>query len=240
MCSNPKSPFLVGLLATEKRAIVLKANCDTWECKECREHKKSQWVAHAITGSKAIISPGMVLNFVTITCHPKLKSFATTAAIFPHAWSLLYARMKREQAHFEYLMVMEQHKTGRLHAHILTSHQAKTRWMKDNCAKSGFGHQAKVRIVENEGQAAGYTAKYIGKSLGGQPLPPHFRRVRTSQGWEKAIEISRFPSDADWLACNTTTSLWAAVEECQAKNYAMIDGVTGEFFDYQDAVEHWY
>lgn len=242
MCRNPKTPFLVGLLTSEKRAIVVRGNCDSWECEECATRKKAQWCARAIIGSKEILSNGMALQFCTVTSHPKLKSFAATSAVFPRAWGKLYAKMKREQAKFEYLAVMEvQKKNERLHMHMLTSLMISKRWLKDACSECGFGHQADVQKVEGEGHAAAYIAKYLGKSLEGLRLPDKFRRVRCSQGWAALPDLTDGQaSDADWLVCGSHASLFAAVEECQKQNLTMIDVATGEYFDYGDAIEHWY
>jgi len=103
-----------------------------------------------------------------------------------------------------------------------------------------MGYQAKVELVESDGKAAAYVSKYIGKSLGGQPLPPHFHRVRCSQNWTALADLVGQSDNFDWLVCNTTTSLWAATEQCQKERRTMIDGATGEYFDYSDAVDHWY
>lgn len=241
MCSNPLSPYLVGLSKTGEKAIVYQADCDDWECEECAKRKQNQWVARAIIGCKQITSNGTGLSFVTVTSHKSLKDFAATAAVFPHAWSLLYARMKRFQTKFDYLMVIELHKKGkRLHAHLLTDFTARQRWWKDNNAYSGLGYQAKVRTVENEGSAAGYVSKYLAKSLEGAMFPPKFRRIRVTNNWAELPTLHE-PSNAyNWLVCHTTTSLWAAVEECQEKRLSMVDMRTGEYFDYQDACDTWY
>lgn len=243
MCSNPKSPYLVGVAKNSKKAVVFKSNCDSWECEECATKKQSQWCARAILGCKLIRSSGMAVQFVTITSHEKLKTFAATSAVFPSAWSKLYQRMKRKTPDMSYLLITEKHKKDdRLHAHFLTSCPMKTKWYKDNARACGLGFQAKVKPVESDGAAAAYVSKYIGKSLGGDTLPPHFRRVRCSQNWAALaqLEAHQQAGDFDWLVCNTTTALWAATEECQQKKITMIDGATGEYFDYQDAIDTWY
>lgn len=141
-----------------------------------------------------------------------------------------------------YLLITEEHKNGRLHAHFLSNAQMPTRWYKNNARQCGLGYEAKVEAVETDGKAAAYISKYIAKSLGGQSLPPHFRRVRCSQNWAElpVLEAAGQAGDFDWLVCNSHTSLWAAVEECQKERRDMIDGATGEYFDYQDAIDTWY
>lgn len=240
MCSNPDSPYLVGLSKTDSKALVFQADCDKWECVECQKKKQSQWVARAIIGSKQIISSGTELQFITITSHPSLKNFAATNAVFPRAWAKLYARMKRRLPSLSYLMTMEEHENGRLHAHLLTSYSPTLRKWKTDLSNSGFGHQTKIERVEHEGKAAGYISKYIGKSLGSTPLPEKFRRVRVSENWAKLPELHERSDAYNWLVCRSSSSLWAAVETCQQTKKTMVNMRTGEFFDYQDAIETWY
>lgn len=240
MCSNPDSPYVVGLSKTEHRALVFQADCDKWECVECQKKKKSKWVARAIIGSKTISSYGIALQFITITMHPSLKNFAATSAVFPRAFPQLYARMKRKMPSLHYLMVMEQHKNGRLHAHMLTDYCPTLRSWKIDLTKCGFGYQTDIKKVENEGVAAAYVSKYIGKSLGGMCLPQHFRRVRVTANWATLPELHESPGQYDWLVCRTKESLFRAVETCQQTKTTMIELRTGIYFDYGEAVDHWY
>lgn len=243
MCKNPASPYLVGLSRTERKAVVIKSDCDSWECEECAKKKQAQWCARAILGLQQIQSRGITSNFVTITSAEWSKSFAQGAAAFPRAWSKLYARLKRKNPALMYLLIVEAgKKTGHFHAHFLTDAQQNVRWYKNNARAVGLGYQAKVEKIEDRGKVAAYVAKYIGKSLGGDKLPRHFRRVRCSQNWSTLAQLEnhQLAGDCDWLVCNTTSALWSTVERCQQEKRIMIDAGTGEYFDFQDACEKWY
>jgi len=241
MCNNPRSPYLVGLSKSGSKALVFKSNCDEWECEECQIRKRNQWCARGIIGCQSIRLSGITPQFITITSHEKLPDFAATAAVFPHAWSKLYLRLKRRTPSLMYMLITEQHKTGRLHAHFLANTTEKKRWIKDNARNCGLGYEAEVESIESDGAAAAYVSKYIGKSLAaGGKLPAHFRRVRCSQNWTALADLVGQSDNYDWLVCNTTSSLWAATEQCQRDRRTMIDGRTGEYFDYQDACEIWY
>jgi len=241
MCNNPKSPYLVGLSKTDKKALVMKSDCDSWECEECQIKKRSQWVARAVLGLMTITSQSQTSTFVTVTTAEWYKEPAAAIAAFPPAWNKLYNRLKRRNNGLMYLMTIEfGQKTNHMHAHFLTNATQNERWYKDNARACGMGYQAKVEPVESDGKAAAYVSKYIGKSLAGKSLPPHFRRVRCSQNWTALADLVGQSDNYDWLVCNTTTSLWAATEECQRERRTMIDGRTGEYFDYQEAVEAWY
>ncbi len=243
MCKNPNSPYLVGLPKVGNKAIVFKSNCDEWECEECAKRKQSQWSARAILGLKQIHSNGMVARFITVTSPEWYTSSAVAVARFPIAWNKLYSRLKRKNPELMYLLTMEfGKKSGHLHAHFLTNAEQKKRWYKDNARECGLGYQADEQIVETSAEAAGYVSKYISKSLSGHELPRKFRRVRCSQNWTKLEELEdhRQARDFDWLVCNTFAALWYAVEECQKSKTTMIDGSTGEYFDYGDAIDTWY
>lgn len=227
----------------DKRALVVRANCDMWECEECAKRKQSQWVARAILGCKEMSSNGTEPRFVTITIAEWYKNSAEAIASFPRAWGKLYARLKRKNPQLMYLLTVEfGAKTGHMHAHFLTDAQQKKRWYKDNARACGMGYQAEVEGVENEGKAAAYVSKYIGKSLSGHALPRKFRRVRCSQNWTPLaqLELGERSGNADWLVCNTIDSLWYATEECQRQDFRMIVADTGEYFDYAEACEGWY
>lgn len=241
MCKNPKSPYLVGIGKSEQIALVMKADCDSWECEECQEKKRSQWIARAVLGLQAISSASQTSVFVTVTTAEWYKEPAAAIAAFPNAWNKLYGRLKRRNTGLMYLMTIEfGQKTSHMHAHFLTNATQNERWYKNNARACGMGFQAKVEPVESDGKAAAYVSKYIGKSLGGQPLPPHFRRVRCSQNWTALADLVGQSDHYNWLVCNTTTSLWAATEQCQKERRTMIDGRTGEYFDYGEACETWY
>jgi len=243
MCINPLSPYIVGLSKTDRKAVVFKSDCDTWECEECQQKKRQKWIARAVLGLIEITSIPQTSVFVTITTAEWYGEPAAAIATFPRAWNKLYGRLKRLTSDLRYLMTIEfGKKTSHMHANFLTNATQNERWYKDNARACGLGFQAKVEPVESDGKAAAYVSKYIGKSLGGQPLPPHFRRVRCSQNWTPLaqLELQQLSSDMDWLVCNSTVSLWAAVEQCQSEKRTMVDGSTGEYFDYQDACDRWY
>jgi hypothetical protein len=243
VCSNPAAPYLVGFAKVGSRAVVFKGNCDKWECDECSVKKQAQWTARAIIGCQKITSLGTTSRFVTVTTAEWYKNSAEAIAAFPRAWNKLYCRLKRKNPELMYLLTIEfGKKTGHMHAHFLTNATQNERWYKDNARSCGMGFQAKVEDINSDGKAAAYVSKYIGKSLGGHSLPPHFRRVRCSQNWAALaqLEAHEQSSEFDWVVCNSTTALWSCVEQCQQERRNMIDGATGEYFDYQDACDTWY
>lgn len=67
------------------------------------------------------------------------------------------------------------------HFHIISTVKAPKR-LKDIAVWSGFGYQAKEKLVTS-GEAAWYVAKYASKQS--EETPRGFRRVRASQNWTK-------------------------------------------------------
>lgn len=126
------------------------------------------------------------LDFVTLTSHEKLTP-ARSIEVFGHAWNSLNRRIAR-QGKAEYLLVPEQHKSGKLHIHMLTTAKLRKKWWKDNARSCGLGYQVEVEEISDPGKAAGYTLKYVTKGLESQAWPRSFRRVRTSRGWPQPPE----------------------------------------------------
>ncbi len=184
-------------------------------------------------GVRGYIGAGMHVDFVTLTSHEKLDSFAATEAIWRKAWPVLYAALKRRSTDLQYFVVPEKHKDGRMHVHALWTANVTQKWLKDNARKRGLGYQAKRKPVQNASMAARYVGKYIGKSLGGD-VPARFRRVRVSNGWP-AIPLPVTPLVAlRWEYINGNGALAVVMAECQARHINMIDLRTGEFYDAED------
>lgn len=181
MCRTPNRPVMVGLMPAEKRALVFRPDCEMWTCEECAEKLRALWTARVAYGTNALIEAGASVNFLTITSHERLKTFAACYAVFPDAWAKLYAAMKRVKPAMAYALIPEKHEDGRMHAHLITDCPVTKRWLKDNARRRGLGYQADCQPVDGVGHAAAYCSKYLGKGLGDELLPPHFRRIRLSQ-----------------------------------------------------------
>lgn len=231
MCKN--AGLLIGWDDVARRALVTRADCDSWSCAECSKRMAENWKLRAMVGVRGYIGQGLHVDFITITSHEKLSNFAATEAVWRKAWPVLYAALKRRSTQFQYFVVPEKHKDGRMHVHALWTAGVTQKWLKDNARARGFGHQAKRRPVLDAGQAVRYIGKYIGKSLG-DGLPKRFRRVRVSQGWpEVPIPVTPLVG-LRWEYLSGNGALAVAMAECQAKHIDMIDLRTGEFYDAED------
>lgn len=222
--------LLVGWDEVSRRALVTRADCDRWSCPECAERMRGRWILRAQIGVRQYIGAGQHVDFITITSHEKLPDFASTERVWAKAWPVLYAALKRRSSKFQFFIVPEKHKDGRMHVHALWTADVTQKWIKDNARKRGLGYQAKRKPVVSAGAAVRYMAKYLGKSLG-DDIPPRFRRVRVSQGWPKIPVPVTATAALRWEYCGTNGALWSIYQEAQAKHFDMIDLQTGEFFD---------
>lgn len=231
MCNN--AGLLIGWDLVAKRALITRADCDSWDCPECSLRMAERWKLRAEIGVRQYIRAGFHVDFITITSHEKLPDFAATEAVWRRAWPVLYAALKRRATALQYFIVPEKHKDGRMHIHGLWTAGVTQKWLKDNARSRGLGYQAKRRSVEDAGKAVSYVGKYIGKSFGDH-VPAHFRRVRISHGWPD-IPIPSTPLvGLRWEYISGNGTLAVVMAECQAKHIEMIDLQTGEFFDAPD------
>jgi len=225
-----RAGLLMGFDDANKRVVVCQANCDEWVCSECAARMAGQWALRAEMGTRVLQKQGDRVDFVTITSHEKLKTFAQTERVWRSAWSTLYAALKRKKPTLEYMIVPEKHVDGRMHIHCIWNAGVSQKWLKDNARKRGLGYQCKVIHITAERSPAKYIAKYIGKSLDSD-CPSHFRRVRISNNWTDLPEPTTNAMGLRWEYVGSNGALQIVYDECQSKHITMIDQKTGEKFD---------
>jgi len=228
MCD--RAGLLIGWDDASKRALVCRANCDSWQCGECKKRMSENWGMRAFMGSRKLIAQGDKLDFVTITGHEKLKTFSATEAVWRKAWNPLYCAIKRKKPSLEYMIVPEKHKDGRMHVHCLWNASVTQKWLKDNARSRGLGYQCKIIHILDSGAAQHYVTKYVGKDLG-VDCPAHFRRVRVSHGWSDIPEPTTNAMGLRWEYVGTNGALSSVYNECQSKHITLIDQKTGQIFD---------
>lgn len=191
---------------------------------------RERWILRAQIGVRQYIGAGQHVDFITITSHEKLPDFASTERVWAQAWPALYAAIKRQNSKFQFFIVPEKHKDGRMHVHALWTANVTQKWLKDNARKRGLGYQAKRKPVTNALTAVHYVGKYVGKSLG-EGVPMRFRRVRVSQGWPKIPVPITTTIALRWEYVGTNGSLAMVYAEAQTKGFDLIDLETGAYFD---------
>lgn len=189
-CSTPNRPYLRGINHEEKRAVFFQPRCKLWSCPACAEINKRLWAVRAYHAAEHLNAAGYAISFLTLTSHEKLSP-SESLAIWPKAWSKLRQRAYRRASSFQYLLVPEQHKDGRLHVHAIETAGLGSRWWKDNGRSCGLGYMAEEEIARTSGGAAGYVVKYLSKSLAYTEWPKGFRRVRVSRQWPKLPSLPK-------------------------------------------------
>jgi len=228
MCT--RAGLLIGWDDAQKRAVVCRANCDQWVCSECSTRMAEKWALRAEMGCRALQSQGDHVDFITITSHERLKTFAATEAVWISAWTTLYAALKRKKQNLQYMIVPEKHKDGRMHVHAIWNAAVSQKWLKDNARKRGLGYQCKIIHIASIGYVGKYIAKYIGKDLG-VDCPVGFRRVRVSNNWVDIPQPTTQSNTLRWEYVGTNGALQIVYDECQSKGITLIDQKTGQIFD---------
>jgi len=235
MCK--RGGLLISYRYDEHRALVVDADCDSWKCEECKQRLKDRWLLHTQHGARMLMDEGVKLYFATITSHEENRTFAAGAFVFPDAWKKLHKRLNKTGDVHEYIMLPERHKDNALHVHAIWTYPVTTRWLKDNGRECGFGFMNSVGRKDHEDeeirtvfQVGRYVAKYLSKQLG-DDAPKRFRRIRTSEGWQKMPLPNTGEGNYDWHYIGGNGALNAAYDECERAHLTMIDIRTGEAFE---------
>lgn len=233
MCK--RAGLLAGWDFSQKRVYITRGSCKQWDCPECAEKLREQWVLRAKIGTQELLQEGLRVDFVTITSHENLKTFSQCHYVFHNAWSKLYAALKRKTPRLEYFIVPEKHKDGRMHIHAIWSAGVTQKWLKDACRSRGLGYQAKVIEIKDAIAAPKYVTKYIGKDLG-EDVPKGFRRIRVSAGWKEIPKPNTQQSTLSWEYIDDDRMLDGLMRKCYADDFEIIDAKTKEFWDYEPAI----
>jgi hypothetical protein len=117
-------------------------------------------------------------------------------------WSKLRKRMVREFGPMAYVQTWERHKKKGFHVNVAVANQAihaatialaspaRWQWLRDHAEASGFGYICWAEPLRGDDESlAGYMTKLSRELTGAGPknqvptqAPPHFRRLRASQG----------------------------------------------------------
>jgi len=130
-----------AIIRSEDHSKITRARCKLWTCQYCARKNAQQWRA-GIAESVGRIGAS-AWTFFTFTLdseyHDKRLSpqarYDASMNFIKRSWDPLMKRLKREYGKFEYIRVLEQHKSGALHIHMLASCEipdivAKTRYNK--------------------------------------------------------------------------------------------------------------
>lgn len=190
--------FSGRVVSGENHAIQHRLRCKMWSCAYCAVVNAKIWRTRLLKSAVQMMvdNPDTKFAFVTITLPAKYHK--TDAQTVEHAskfiqknWDALSKRLKRWLGQYQYVRVLESHKDGTLHIHVLiTAHipdviykmsgRGKNRKrvgnsqvLRGHLEDVGFGYIHDVKNLENRGEnptasalgIIGYVTKYISKSL---------------------------------------------------------------------------
>lgn len=194
-----------------------------WSCPVCGARNGRKWLARLLNHMNTHKTSGR-WYFLTITAHKKMRGASASLINLREGWKKLYNRMRRKYGISEYVKVWEYHKDKTFHLHILIRRKIGKKWLKDNSAECGMGHQCDSSKAKNPGQVAGYVAKYLLKSFEtASHYPKGLRRIEASRNWTKLPEIE---SDMDkWIISQTRDGQKLTAQKLKSDGLKIIDRV---------------
>jgi hypothetical protein len=198
-CTNPDTPYMIGVNESEQKIILSKAACKMWNCETCAARNARRWIACVIIGINETGGQWYLLTLTSHRYHRKEKSIGNIRAGFKLFYNKLRDTLGEEFKNFLYVKVWEQHTDGSFHLHLIVNRGFKKWKVKKWAAEAGMGYQADIREIEHAGMAAGYIAKYTLKNAsiarGGVLWPKSLRRVEKSRNWPN---LPQKEANLDW------------------------------------------
>ena len=199
-CSAEKLPVLKAFDTSHNEYLLFQPRCKMWQCPYCANINRLLWQARIGHGYEYYNLSGIDgWNMLTITAHPKCKTFEQCLFPWKNQWSKLSSRMRRKYPGFRYVILPECHQDGRVHWHLVASGHIANRWLKDSAASCGLGYMTTSEPVGEMEAAIGYVSKYISKSIYGSKWPRKLKRISTSQKWPDLPPDENFVHlDVNW------------------------------------------
>lgn len=203
--------------------LVAQLRCKMWTCEYCARQNAMQWRA-AIT--HYIANGGeRVWSFHTFTMpewvhkagRNSTEKYELSCGLIRKNWDALSKRLKREYGKFQYVRVIEQHKSGVAHIHYLASfhagdvrrvereddsiyHYSPT--IKEHVVDCDFGYILDNRNITESDKAAyhvgKYITKYMTKDLSETDVSRKSFRVRKIQT-SRGIKRLNFETELQWV-----------------------------------------
>jgi hypothetical protein len=251
-CNSEKRVWLIGYQENTSKLAVLHPDCGQWSCPHCAEVLAKRWILRTMLLVEQSSDP-KAFDFVTLTLHEKLQNFEQTSAVFSDAWTRLYAALRRIDKQFSYVLVPELHKSGRIHAHMITNfpvpdeynvkrkkRQNTTvkrmrekgtmdKFWKDVPRAYGWGYANDQEHLEGDTvKVAGYLAKYLGKQRKVNNWQRGFRHVRASHDVPALPDEENHLEGFTWEVIPDQQLLAAKLQMMIDAGYHWLDTQTGE------------
>jgi len=188
------------------KGTIIQACCNHWDCPRCGEMRAKHEYGRIVNGTR-ILSLEHELYFYTFTCRGRtlpLQQADNGYSLWTNRLlSTMRARCKKEGGFWCYVQVTERQKRGHPHSHLIMcwlpsdakaklDAKGKQYWQsayfRQAHVRSGLGSQCKITSVGNADAVSRYIAKYLFKDTQFTLMPKHWKRVRYSQNFPKAVE----------------------------------------------------
>lgn len=203
--------------------------CRSWTCPDCVDQRKRQLVAEGIGGQPT--------TFLTLTTRRRAGVTPYQAAReISKAWRLLRLQIQRKHGgeKLPFLAVMEKHKSGWPHLHIMMrSKYIAWKWLKFRWLRLTKSSHVHIQKISNAAQIAGYCAKYCTKcvekigtakrywqSRDYDTRPPHPEREKLppGYGWEvktmSLMDYVHMANQLEWTVISQSSrSVWVYVDD---------------------------
>ena len=169
---------------------VIRLDCKTWGCAYCGPRKAWRY-KQAI---RAIAVREQLSRFLTLTLDPsRIEGDPVRYLRFVFSKFRVYL-LRKYGAPIKFIAVLEFHKSGIPHLHVLVDRYIPQEWISDSWSALGGGSIVHIKYVDVH-RIAHYLAKYLTKELL-LSAPERSRRVTTS----RSIHLNeKQPAETTWV-----------------------------------------
>ena len=205
--------------------------CKTWKCSRCGPKRAK---TDATCDSRACgEEKHLEINFMTLTLDPeKLRGVEATKYLKYCLHKFMTICRRRYGSQISYICVLEYHKNGNPHLHIVLDRYIDQAWIQEKWHAVGGGwvfiKYVYVRKIAN------YLSKYLSKEMMTSPAPKGSRRVTTSRN------IRLFPkivSDLIWTVREKLIERVRTEFNCEVESTLDEDGTLSVFVVSPDQME---
>ena len=158
-CCTTFTSYIDTRLPNNYKLLVTPCKCNSYFCKRCATAKGNSLRNRLHNAVK-----GKELYFITLTLWDKCHSKTLAIKNINYYFSKFKQSLKRSGYNFEYIKVLEWHKSSYPHLHLIT-----TQWLPEPLIRKHWRKYTHSFIVKDSGQinnwkAINYVCKYVSKS----------------------------------------------------------------------------
>ena len=167
---------LTGVAANSGVTRFIRLDCKTWGCPYCAPRKAKRYKA----AIREIAEREQLNRFLTLTLDPR-KIEGSPVRYLRRVFNKFRVYLLRKYGKsIKYIAVLEFHKNGNPHLHILLDRFIKQQWISEKWSALGGGRIVDIKFVDVH-RISRYLSKYLTKELL-LSAPSRSRRVTTSRG----------------------------------------------------------